>query len=410
MNLVESVRFAWRDLRGHPLRSALTALGVVIGVATVIALVTLSASLQAGLVGDITTDAATVNVWAGPAAGADTPGSGTRPVFTDSDVRALAAIEGVADVTPRASTGLGTVEVGGRTIAGRGAVAVEAAYFDPGDVQRGRAFHDGAPELVVNPAGLALLGEGVDVGDTVRITRSEETIEATIVGVLHGSDAQDPFDGLGEKPRIYVPMDPFYERTVALPDGTRERAYPILFVRGTDPAATDAIAERALTVLEAESDASTLLPEGYVFEAQTNAQFLDLLLELVRTLTGFVLGVAVVSLGVGSIGIANVVLASVSERTHEIGIMKAIGARERDVLLLFLVESVTLGTLGAVAGALVGLATGVVAATLIDLPVVVPWEWVGLALGMGVVVGVVAGLYPAWSAGRVDPVVALRSE
>jgi putative ABC transport system permease protein len=101
---------------------------------------------------------------------------------------------------------------------------------------------------------------------------------------------------------------------------------------------------------------------------------------------------------------------SVTERTREIGIMKAVGARKRDIVQLFLVESVILGAIGALLGVLVGLGFGFLAVGLIGWPMTYPLDWITIAVAVGIIVGVLSGLYPAWSAARVDPIEALRHE
>jgi putative ABC transport system permease protein len=129
-----------------------------------------------------------------------------------------------------------------------------------------------------------------------------------------------------------------------------------------------------------------------------------------KTMTALLLGVAVISLVVGGIGIMNIMLVSVTERTREIGIRMAIGARGRDILLQFLVEAVTLGVLGG----LVGIGSGVLASKLIaaqwNWPAVVPPEWIILAFLVSAAVGIFFGFYPARKASRLDPMEALRYE
>ena len=113
---------------------------------------------------------------------------------------------------------------------------------------------------------------------------------------------------------------------------------------------------------------------------------------------------------VGAFGIANIMLVSVTERTKEIGIMKANGARNREIMGLFLAESVLLGLAGAVIGIPIGLAIGFGASVYADVGFTIPYGWVVVATTMGVVTGIVSGLYPAWRAARVDPIDALRYE
>src|SRR5690606_18709428 len=113
---------------------------------------------------------------------------------------------------------------------------------------------------------------------------------------------------------------------------------------------------------------------------------------------------------VGSIGIANIMLVSVTERTREIGIMKAIGGQNRTILSLFLIEAVIHGTIGALIGTVVGLAGGWVGSAALDLSPTLPIGWLVAAVVIGVLVGVVAGIFPAQRAARLDPIQALRYE
>jgi putative ABC transport system permease protein len=170
------------------------------------------------------------------------------------------------------------------------------------------------------------------------------------------------------------------------------------------------VQDRVRAYLQTDSDARDLKPENYAFRVQTIEDLVDQIRSLLDTFTAFVTGVAVISLLVGSIGIANIMLVSVTERTREIGIMKAVGAQNTDVLQLFLVEAVVLGVVGAVAGIVLGVVGAVAATAYVGLPLSFPVEWAGIAVAVGILVGAAAGLYPAWSAARTDPIDALRYE
>lgn len=407
MRVSQTVRLACRSVGGHLGRSALTVLGVLLSVATIVALVTLGAGLQVGLTGDITDDASTINVWAGPAGGAENPGGGARAVFSDHDVERIEGIEGVQRVGTRSYPRIGSLTINNSTVTGQRVVAVDPAYFSSDEFRRGRAFHGDAHEVVLNPAAATRFETNASVGETVVMTRPNGTTTATVVGILSDSQAQDPFDGLGAKPRVYVPTDPFYG---AAASGDRGRLYPVLFVVAEHADTTEAVSDRVRTYLRTESEAAARLPDGYVFSLRTNDEFLTVLLDVLRTVAAFVLGVAVISLVIGGIGIANTMLVNVIERTHEIGIMKAVGAHRRDVLSVFFVESLLLSTVGSLLGIVVGVATGYVGSIAIDVPFVVPWTWVGVALAVGIAIGGLAGLYPAWRAARTEPIEALRTE
>ncbi|MFC6836368.1 ABC transporter permease [Halomarina ordinaria] len=412
MDLRQAARISWQSIRGHKLRSSLTTLGVVIGVAAVITFVTLGGGLEQSIIGDVGGGgAASVNVWAtedenGP------PGAGAQPVFTERDVESLRSVEGVESVVPRSVVPLSAVEASGETVAQSQATAVTPAYFDDEDIAEGRAFEDGQREVVVNPAAASLFEENVTVGDRVNLSLGDgRTVNATVVGVLASSQGLGAFDGLDASPRVYVPPDPFYSATVTSPTtGEHLRVYPTLVVEAERPEEAEAVGDRVVEALEEDSDAAQLAPDDYEFAAQTNEQLLDQLRDILDTLTDFIVGVAVISLVVGSIGIANIMLVSVTERTREIGIMKAVGAQNRDILQLFLLEAVVLGVVGAVLGTVLGVVAGYVATVFVDIPFVFPWTWTAIAVVVGILVGVLAGLYPAWNASRTDPIDALRYE
>ncbi|MFD1513564.1 ABC transporter permease [Halomarina rubra] len=412
MHWRESVGLAWDAVQSHRIRSLLTTIGVVIGVGAIIALITLSGSLQAGLVGNLAGDASTLNVWAGPTATPDTIGSGARPVFTERDRVAIEQLESVEQVLVRGSVGLSAIELGNDTVAGRGAVAVDAAYFESIRFESGRGFNSGERAVVVNPAGAGLFRDNLTVGSTVQLTPPRgEPVDAKVVGILPDSNAVDPFDGLGEKPRFYVPIDPFYQQSTTL-QGVNESTvvYPIMFVRPTSVSEATTAREAVRSYLEDDSDAATLMPQGYAFSIQTTGQFLTVLLSFVRTLSLFVLGVAIIALVVGSVGIANVMLVSVTERTHEVGVLRAIGAQRREILTLFLIEAGLIGIIGSAIGVAVGLLAGYVGTVILEVPFVIFWEWTGLAFSVGVAVGILSGVYPAWRASRIEPTQAMGYE
>jgi putative ABC transport system permease protein len=412
MKVGQSLRMAWRAIRGHKLRSSLTTLGIIIGIGAVITFVTLGASLQAGIIGDVSPGSqSNLYGWASPPNATGGPGAGAQPVFTQADADALSDLDAVDAAYGYSPLPTQTLSHNGTTIPrGDGVIASGPPYIDTEDIETGRQFRSGQREAVINPAAAALFEDNLTVGESFNITirGGSQTTQTTVVGVMSTVEGQSPFEGFGAAPRIYVPLDPYYiNATAQLTDVPR---FTFIVVEAAGPGQVDAARDNALGYLRTDSDAGALAGDNLEFTLQTSSELLGQLQDLLDLLQNFIVGIAAISLLVGSIGIANIMLVSVTERTREIGIMKAVGARNRDVLGLFLVESVILGLIGAVLGVALGAFGGWAMATFIDAPLTYPLQWFGVAVVAGVLVGVLAGFYPAWRASRTDPIEALRYE
>jgi putative ABC transport system permease protein len=146
------------------------------------------------------------------------------------------------------------------------------------------------------------------------------------------------------------------------------------------------------------------------FSAVTQEQILGVLGDILGVLTGVLAAIAGISLLVGGVGVSNIMLVSVRERTREIGLRKAVGARPRDIGVQFLLEAVLLTTIGGALGMALGIGAALTVAALSPVPAAITWWAVALAVGVSVGVGIIFGVVPAQRAGRLDPVVALRTE
>ena len=411
----EAFRIAARSIRAHRLRSGLTVVGMVIGIASVVAFATFGASVQAAVIGDIG-DTNANNIFVAPAsADDDSPGgeelAATRPVFTGIDVDRLRDQPGVDAVIPQGLVGLSSVTYGNQTVAQQQATATVTATFTDSNTVAGRGFESGADEAVLNEAAARSFDENVTVGSTLQLAlASGETRNVTVVGIVSGTRGGF-LSGFGDAtPRIFLPVDPFYTTVVESPSvGADVRVYPQLTVVAA-PDAVPTVKDRTEAYLTTDSDAAQLLTEGTEIRVQTSEDIVGAIQDVISQITRFVTGIAVISLVVAAIGIANITLVSVTERTKEIGIMKAVGATNRDTMQLFLTESVLLGTTGAVLGVPVGLAVAWGATRFADVAFTPAVDWMIFAVVVGVGVGIVAGLYPAWRASRVDPIDALRYE
>jgi putative ABC transport system permease protein len=146
------------------------------------------------------------------------------------------------------------------------------------------------------------------------------------------------------------------------------------------------------------------------FSAVTQEQILGVLGDILGVLTGVLAAIAGISLLVGGVGVSNIMLVSVRERTREIGLRKAVGARPRDIGIQFLLEAVLLTTIGGILGMALGITTALVVDRLTPVPAAITWWSLALAFGVSAAVGIIFGVIPAQRAGRLDPVVALRTE
>jgi len=411
MDASESVRIALRSIRSHRLRSALTVVGLVIGIASVIVFATFGASVKAEVVNDIEGSSANnVYVFATPE---DDEGfdRSIQPVFTERDVSEIRRLSGVTAVVPRGTVDTNSLGRGDDTVARQRVTATTPQTFAEGSIVAGRGFRSGANEVVLNEPAARSFDENATVGDRLTLSLAgNRTVELTVVGIVNGTEGQLPVGDFAGGSRVYVPIDPFYRTVVESPSvGVRQRAYPQVTVV-TDPTATEATKAEIESYLREDSDARRLTPAGTELTARTSGDFVAQVAAVIERITRFVTGVAVIGLIVGAIGIANIMLVSVTERTREIGVMKAVGARNRDVLVLFLVEAGLLGAIGALLALPVGLAGGYAATRYAEVTFALAPVWMAAAVGVGVAVGVLAGLYPAWRAARVDPIDALRYE
>ncbi len=240
-------------------------------------------------------------------------------------------------------------------------------------------------------AARALFGDRDAVGRQVSIAG----VRFRVVGVLQRTGSSS-LAGADPDLTVYIPI------TAAQRLFGTERV-DALAIKAPDLDEIDALGERIVASL------GDRYP-GEKFSAVTQEQILGVVGRILGLLTLVLAAIASISLLVGGVGITNIMLVSVRERTREIGLRKAVGARQRDVLVQFLIEAVLLTTIGGV----LGIGLGVGAALLVDqvspLPAVVAWWSILLAFGVSVAVGVFFGVAPARRAGRLDPVVALRSE
>jgi putative ABC transport system permease protein len=410
MRLWTTVLEALDALRTHTLRTALTMLGIIIGVAAVVAMVSIGAGAQRRIEAQIRSMGSNlIVVLSGTAtSGGLRMGLGSQLTVTEDDARAIAlevpAVEAAApSVRGTAQTVYGNLNWS-TVIQG---VTPDEIVVREWRLGAGRMFD---PQDVVAAAKVAVLGETVvrnlfagvhPVGETIRIKK----VPFTVVGVLQpkGQSAI----GMDQDDLILIPISTAKTKVLGAAQ-SNPRAVGAISVRVRDPAL---LAEAQGQMRELLRQRHRLGPgQDDDFSMRVLADLFAAREESARVMTLLLAAVASVSLLVGGIGIMNIMLVSVTERTREIGLRMAIGARGRDILTQFLVEAVSLSVVGGVVGIVVGLVGSRVVAALAGWGTAVSPGAIALAFAFAAAIGIFFGFYPAHKASRLEPIEALRYE
>lgn len=389
MNLWESIRIAWHGLIGNKIRSLLTMLGVIIGVAAVISLI----AIGQGVTKQVSEDIEGLGTNLIMVTGMRNLGG----VLESSDVELLKKAESIYRVAPSISQAETTVKWGNTSMTAN----VEGTNQDYPDV---RNFH-----LI---EGSFITEEDVDKRKKVAVI-GQSIIDEFFVGV---SPIGEQITINGQRYTIIGVMEPKGEvlgqnldENIFIPISSAERLFGTTKLRTIYvQAASTEMAPVAVTDITNIFEVKFGKPD--LIRVTSQDQLLGTMDSMSQTLTLMLGAIAGISLVVGGIGIMNIMLVSVTERTREIGIRKAIGARRADILSQFLVESVILSISGGVLGIMIGIiAAKAVSSSLGWATVISVWS-ILLSFSFAVMIGVFFGIYPALKASKLDPIVALRHE
>ncbi|HEX2593026.1 MAG TPA: ABC transporter permease [Rhizomicrobium sp.] len=399
--MLNAFLLALREIRNNLMRAGLTTLGIVIGVASVIAMVTLGSGASQSVTSGIASMGRNLlmltpgQMRRGPPQAA-TPFESNDVIAIDRDVPGLAAV--APNVSRSVTAVLGnhnkTTQLAGSNndyFKAREWPLAAGRYFSEGELRAGKSVC-----ILGEDVRKELFGEGDPIGARIRLDK----VSCDVIGLLV-SKGQSSFG-------------PDQDDVVVMPLRTVQRRFA-----GNDQISSVWISVAdASNVPRAKQDVASLMrerrriPAGATDDFTVNDQqeLTRIVESTTAILTAFLSAVAAVSLLVGGIGIMNIMLVSVTERTREIGIRLAIGARANDVLLQFLIEAVVMSALGGIVGVIIGLTGSGIATIFLEIPFILSPGVIIIAVAFAAGVGVAFGYFPARRAARLDPIEALRHE
>jgi putative ABC transport system permease protein len=411
MTFIESLRIALRSLGSNKMRSGLTMLGIVIGVMAVIAMLSIGRGTQAAITSQINsmgTNLLYVRPGSTQSSGVRTA-EGSAATLTLEDGEALADLPNVVAVAPQVES-FGQVAYLGNNANAR-VLGVTPEYQDALNANVASGEFISAANVTARSA-VAVLGSEIantlfDSADAVEQTIRLNGQSFRVIGVM---EAKGGTGFMNADTQIYVPITTAMSRLSRSGQFRGGNTVSVINVKITDPSMQDSVVQSISDVLRERHHVQFQDD----FSIQSQQDILNTANQVTGTLTLFLGGVAAISLIVGGIGIMNIMLVSVTERTREIGLRKAIGARKRDILVQFLTEAMILSLAGGVIGVLFGalvaqIISGVQMGTT-TLNTVVDPDSALLAVVFSACVGLFFGSYPANRAASLRPIEALRFE
>jgi putative ABC transport system permease protein len=407
VNAYEAFASALHSLRAHKLRAFLTLLGIIVAVTSIIAVVTVIQGLNAKVTELVTGRGADVFIL-------DRLGTNEmfdaeamieaqrRPELTDDDADALAR-EGrnllyvAAESSERHDVWAGSRKVEDMSVRG---VGPEYPYLSTFDIERGRHL---TPLEIERGRGVAVIGIEVaeelfptadPLGQVIRVRGRH----FEVIGV---AEKQGTTFGVTQDDFVVIPLS-LWQKMLD------RRANVDISIKAVDPDDVQGAIDETRMIMRARHHLRPSESDDFGFI--TTQEFLELYEKVTTGVYSALVGLVAISLVVGGIVVMNIMLVSVTERTREIGIRKAIGARSSDVLRQFLIEAVVLSVVGGLIGVALGFGIAILISQVTPLPYSLTWWSIVLGVGLSSIVGIVFGIYPAAKASRLDPIAALRYE
>jgi putative ABC transport system permease protein len=412
MNFLATLLIALKALRVNKLRSALTMLGIIIGVAAVIVMIAVGSGARAQVEAQIRSLGANLMMVfsASPTFTGARAAAGTTHTISEDDAYAIARElpEYVASAAP-ALRGSGQI-VAGNSNWSTTFYGVTPDYFDVREwgLAEGRFFEpaeiNGAAKVAIIGRTVAtnLFGDESPLDQTVRI----RTVPLTVIGVL-AAKGQSP-GGSDLDDVLLMPITTARNRILGATALAKSRSVGSIQIKLRDGADSKAAEERVRELLRQRHRLQPGQDDDFMLRNMT--EILQTREESSRVMALLLASVASVSLLVGGIGIMNIMLVSVTERTREIGLRRAVGARARDILQQFLIEAITLSLIGGLIGVALGIGGAQLIGQLAGWPIELSVTAILLAVSFAAAIGIFFGYYPARQAARMSPIEALRHE
>jgi putative ABC transport system permease protein len=402
MSFYDLLKEAFRSITANKLRSGLTILGIIIGITAVIAMLSIGEGAKRQLAQSIESLGSNMlTIFPGiiqPGRGIVSAGRGTAQSLKMKDVEVIKKIEGVKVVSPEISRRFQIVSSAGKNtnslvlgvtpdyLTVRNAKIQIGKFFQENDLNRVAVL---GPTVAED-----LFGEEDPVGKTIRINK----VNFKVIGVL------EPKGSLGFMNPDEVVLVPLLVMQKIL---TGSEYLSQIAVQAESSDLIEGLKEEITQALLKEHKVSADNPDFSVIASQ---EFLNTFNSLINTMTIFLASIAAISLVVGGIGIMNMMLTSVTERTKEIGLRKAIGAKKKEILMQFLIESVILTLIGGIFGIILGSLISIGVSKFANITSEVSLYSIFLSLTFSSLVGIIFGYWPAKRAADLDPIVALRYE
>ncbi len=410
ISAVEVAQMAIAALWSNKLRSALTMLGVIIGISSTIGISSIGQGVQKSTTDSLRglgTDVLQVTPGAAQSGGVS-KGQGSVTTLTWEDAQAIAEQSPSATVVAAFLQRTTQVVYGEKntstTVYGtdlsyslaRNTFPKTGRFFNAEELKSAASVAVIAPTVQKN-----LFPANVDpIGEKIRI--QGEIYE--VIGVMEVKGSQGPQD---RDDTVYIPLTSMSAR-IAGNNSLMGISINGIYIKGQDESQLEIIKFQVANILRLRHDID--VPSDDDFKITNQADILETFNTILSLFTTMIVAIAGISLVVGGIGIANIMLVSVVERTREIGIRKALGATDRAILSQFLTEAVVISVVGGSIGIVIGISITFLAATVLNFAFIVSGSAIAIGFGLSTAVGLVAGVIPARNAAKLDPIVALRSD